>query len=57
MQGADTSTRLFIAQVGDTRKIRIGRTVMRTKPVLYGDSLNTLQKAYPTQIVTPIALR
>lgn len=54
MQGAGYFTRLFIAQTGETGKVYAWSPdeFMRTKPVLYGDSLDILQKAYPTQIVT-----
>lgn len=54
MQGAGYFTRLFIAQVGETGKVYAWSPdeFMRTKPALYGDSLDILQKAYPTQIVT-----
>lgn len=54
MQGAGYFTRLFIAKVGPTGKVYAWSPdeFMKAKPVLYGDSLDTLQKAYPTEIVT-----
>ncbi|MFT3723488.1 MAG: hypothetical protein QM773_07855 [Hyphomonadaceae bacterium] len=54
MQGAGYFTRLFIAKVGDTGKVYAWSPdeFMKAKPVLYGDSLDILQKAYPAQIVT-----
>ena len=54
MQGAGYFTRLFIAKVGETGKVYAWSPdeFMKAKPVLYGDSLDILQKAYPTQIVT-----
>ena len=54
MQGAGYFTRLFIAKTGETGKVYAWSPdeFMKAKPVLYGDSLDILQKAYPTQIVT-----
>lgn len=54
MQGAGYFTRLFIAKVGPTGKVYAWSPdeFMKAKPVLYGDSLDILQKAYPTEIVT-----
>lgn len=54
MQGAGYFTRLFIAKVGDTGKVYAWSPdeFMKAKPVLYGDSLDILQKAYPNKIVT-----
>ncbi len=54
MQGAGYFTRLFIAKVGPTGKVYAWSPdeFMKAKPALYGDSLDILQKAYPTEIVT-----
>jgi predicted methyltransferase len=54
MQGAGYFTRLFIAKVGDTGMVYAWSPdeFMKTKPVLYGDSLDILSKAYPQHIVT-----
>ena len=54
MQGAGYFTSLFIAKTGETGKVYAWSPdeFMKAKPVLYGDSLDILQKAYPTQIVT-----
>jgi predicted methyltransferase len=54
MQGAGYFTRLFVAKVGDTGKVYAWspNEFMQVKPVLYGDSLDILQRAYPQQIVT-----
>lgn len=54
MQGAGYFTRLFVAKVGPTGKVYAWSPdeFMRAKPALYGDSLDILQRAYPTQIVT-----
>jgi predicted methyltransferase len=54
MQGAGYFTRLFVAKAGETGKVYAWSPdeFMKSKPVLYGDSLDILQKAYPQQIVT-----
>jgi predicted methyltransferase len=54
MQGAGYFTRLFVAKVGKTGKVCAWSpdAFMKAKPALYDDSLNTLQRAYPNQIVT-----
>ena len=54
MQGAGYFTRLFIAKVGETGKVYAWSPdeFMKAKPVLYGDSLDVLKKAYPSEIVT-----
>ncbi len=54
MQGAGYFTRLFVAKVGPTGKVYAWSpdAFMKAKPALYDDSLNVLQRAYPTQIVT-----
>jgi predicted methyltransferase len=54
MQGAGYFTRLFVAKTGPTGKVYAWSPdeFMRTKPVLYGDSLDLLSKAYPQEIVT-----
>ncbi len=54
MQGAGYFTRLFVAKVGKTGKVYAWspEAFMKAKPALYDDSLNTLQRAYPDQIVT-----
>lgn len=54
MQGAGYFTRLFVAKVGETGKVYAWSPdpFLKFKPALYGDSLDVLQKQYPTQIVT-----
>jgi predicted methyltransferase len=54
MQGAGYFTRLFVAKTGPTGKVYAWSPdeFMLAKPVLYGDSLDILQKAYPDDIVT-----
>lgn len=54
MQGAGYFTRLFIAKTGPTGKVYAWspNEFMQVKPVLYGDSLDVLQRAYPDEIVT-----
>ena len=54
MQGAGYFTRLFIAKAGPTGQVYAWspNEFMLAKPVLYGDSLDILQKAYPDDIVT-----
>ncbi len=54
MQGAGYFTRLFVAKVGATGKVYAWSpdAFMKAKPALYDDSLNILQRAYPTQIMT-----
>ena len=54
MQGAGYFTRLFVAKTGPTGKVYAWSpdAFMKAKPALYDDSLNVLQRAYPTQIVT-----
>jgi predicted methyltransferase len=54
MQGAGYFTRLFVAKVGETGKVYAWSpdAFMKAKPALYDDSLNFLQRAYPSQIVT-----
>jgi len=54
MQGAGYFTRLFIAKVGSTGKVYAWSPdeFMQAKPVLYGDSLDILEKACPNEIVT-----
>jgi predicted methyltransferase len=54
MQGAGYFTRLFIAKVGQTGTVYAWSPdeFMQAKPVLYGDSLDILQKAYPDDIIT-----
>ncbi|HVY87810.1 MAG TPA: hypothetical protein VG942_03030 [Hyphomonadaceae bacterium] len=54
MQGAGYFTRLFVAKVGPAGKVYAWSpdAFMKAKPALYDDSLNVLQRAYPTQIVT-----
>lgn len=54
MQGAGYFTRLFVAKVGPTGKVYAWSPdeFMKAKPALYGDSLDILQRAYPTQIIT-----
>ena len=54
MQGAGYFTRLFVAKAGPSGKVYAWSPdeFMRTKPALYGDSLDILSKAYPQEIVT-----
>lgn len=54
MQGAGYFTRLFVTKAGPTGKVYAWSPdeFMRTKPVLYGDSLDILSKAYPHEVVT-----
>jgi len=54
MQGAGYFTRLFVAKAGPTGTVYAWSPdeFMRTKPVLYGDSLDILSKAYPQELVT-----
>ena len=54
MQGAGYFTRLFVAKVGNTGKVYAWSpdAFMKAKPALYDDSLNTLQRSYPDQVLT-----
>ena len=54
MQGARYFTRLFVTKAGPSGKGYAWSPdeFMRTKPVLSGDSLDILSKAYPQEIVT-----
>jgi predicted methyltransferase len=54
MQGAGYFTRLLVTKAGPSGKVYAWSPdeFMRTKPVLCGDSLDILSKAYPQEIVT-----
>lgn len=54
MQGAGYFTRLFVAKTGKTGKVYAWSPdeFMQSKPVLYGDSLDILQRAYPDELVS-----
>ncbi len=54
MQGAGYFTRLFVTKTGPSDKGYAWSPdeFIRTKPVLYGESLDILSKAYPQEIVT-----
>lgn len=54
MQGAGYFMRLFVTKAGPSGKVDAWSPdeLMRTKPVLNGDSRDNLSKTYPQEIVT-----